>query len=104
MLIVRRPASLSKEVITDIVRTEWKYDGIVITDFMDRSCMYQQYTYAEAAAGAIEAGADMILSPKNFLKSYNGVLDAVNRGQLTEARIDESLRRIYRVKLSSVEE
>lgn len=96
----RRPASLSKEVITDIVRTQWEYDGIVITDFMDRSCMYQQYTYAEAAEGAIEAGADMILSPKNFLKSYNGVLDAVNRGKLTEERIDESLRRIYRVKLS----
>lgn len=100
----RRPASLSKEVITDIVRTEWKYDGIVITDFMDRSCMYQHYTYAEAAAGAIEAGADMILSPKNFLKSYNGVLDAVNKGQLTEERINESLRRIYRVKLAAIEE
>lgn len=97
----RRPASLSKEVITDMVRTEWEYDGIVITDFMDRSCMYQHYTYAEAAEGAIEAGADMILSPKNFLKSYNGVLDAVRSGKLTEERIDESLRRIYRVKFAT---
>jgi beta-N-acetylhexosaminidase len=60
----QRPASLSAEVITDIVRTEWEYDGIVITDFMNRSCMYQKYTYAEAAVGVIEAGADMILSPK----------------------------------------
>lgn len=94
----QRPASLSKEVITDIVRTEWEYDGIVITDFMNRSCMYQKYTYAEAAVGAIEAGADMILSPKNFQKSYNGILDAVNDGTLTEERIDESLKRIYRVK------
>lgn len=100
----RRPASLSKEVITDIVRTQWEYDGIVITDFMDRSCMYQQYTYAEAAEGAIEAGADMILSPKNFLKSYNGVLDAVKSGKLTEERINESLRRIYRVKLAAMDE
>lgn len=96
----KRPASLSKEVITDIIRTEWKYDGIVITDFMNRSCMYQKYTYAEAAVGAIEAGADMILSPKNFQKSYDGILDAVNNGTLTEERIDESLRRIYRVKLA----
>ena len=96
----KRPASLSKEVITDIIRTEWEYDGIVITDFMNRSCMYQKYTYAEAAVGAIEAGADMILAPKNFLKSYNGILDAVNDGTLTEERIDESLKRIYRVKLS----
>ncbi len=95
-----RPASLSKEVITDIIRTEWEYDGIVMTDFMNKSCMYQKYTYAEAAVGAIEAGADMILCPKNFLKSYNGILDAVNAGTITEERIDESLRRIYRVKLS----
>ncbi len=99
----KRPASLSKEVITDIIREEWEYDGIVITDFMNRSCMYQKYTYAEAAVGAIEAGADMILAPKNFQKSYNGILDAVNAGTLTEERIDESLRRIYRVKLSGSE-
>ncbi len=96
----RRPASLSKEIITDIIRTEWEYDGIVITDFMNRSCMYQEYTYAEAAVGAIEAGADMILAPKNFQKSYQGILDAVKGGKLTEERIDESLRRIYRVKLN----
>lgn len=95
-----RPASLSPEIITDIIRTEWEYDGIVITDYMNRSCMYQKYTYAEAAAGAIEAGADMILSPKNFEKSYNGILDAVKNGKITEERIDESLTRIYRVKLA----
>lgn len=93
-----RPASLSKEIITDIVREEWQYDGIVITDYMDKSCIYQKYTYAEAAVGAIEAGADMILSTKNFEKSYNGILDAVNQGTLTQERIDESLRRIFRVK------
>lgn len=96
----KRPASLSKEVITDIIRTEWEYDGIVITDFMNRSCMYQKYTYAEAAVGAIEAGADMILAPKNFQKSYNGILDAVADGTLSEERINESVRRIYRVKYS----
>lgn len=96
----KRPASLSKEVITDIIRTEWEYDGIVITDFMNRSCMYQKYTYAEAAVGAIEAGADMVLAPKNFQKSYNGILDAVADGTITEERIDESLRRIYRVKFA----
>lgn len=95
-----RPASLSPEIITDIIRTEWEYDGIVITDYMNRSCMYQKYTYAEAAVGAIEAGADMILAPKNFEKSYNGILDAVKSGQLTEERINESLTRIYRVKLA----
>ena len=97
----KRPASLSPEIITDIVRDEWGYDGIVITDYMDKSCIYQKYTYAEAAVGAIEAGADMILSTKNFTKSYNGILDAVKKGQLTEERIDQSLTRIYKVKFAS---
>ncbi len=97
----KRPASLSPEIITDIVRDEWGYDGIVITDYMDKSCIYQKYTYAEAAVGAIEAGADMILSTKNFAKSYNGILDAVKKGQLTEERIDQSLTRIYKVKFAS---
>ena len=97
----KRPASLSPEIITDIVREEWGYDGIVITDYMDKSCIYQKYTYAEAAVGAIEAGADMILSTKNFAKSYNGILDAVKKGQLTEERIDQSLTRIYKVKFAS---
>lgn len=97
----KRPASLSPEIITDIVREEWGYDGIVITDYMDKSCIYQKYTYAEAAVGAIEAGADMVLSTKNFAKSYNGILDAVKKGQLTEERIDQSLTRIYKVKFAS---
>lgn len=97
----KRPASLSPEIITDIVREEWGYDGIVITDYMDKSCIYQKYTYAEAAVGAIEAGADMILSTKNFAKSYNGILDAVKKGQLSEERIDQSLTRIYKVKFAS---
>lgn len=96
----RRPASLSKEVITDIVREEWGYDGIVITDYMNKSCIYNSYTYAEAGVGAIEAGADMILSVKNFEKSYNGLLDAVKSGQITEERLNESLTRILRLKYS----
>lgn len=94
----KRPASLSKEIITDIVRDEWGYDGVVMTDFMDQPCIYQKYTYAEAAVGAIEAGADMLLATKNFDKSYQAILTAVKDGTLTEERIDESVRRILRVR------
>ena len=96
----RRPASLSSEIVTDIIRNEWGYDGIIITDYMDKNCIYQQYTYAEAAVGAIEAGVDVLLATKNFDKSYQAILDAVKKGTITEERIDESLRRIYRVKYS----
>ena len=48
---------------------------------------------------AIAAGADMILMPDDFQEAYNSVLEAVNNGTLSVARIDESLQRIFRVKL-----
>ena len=94
----QRPASLSKEVITDIVREEWGYDGVIMTDYMDKSCIYQKYTYAEAAVGAIEAGADILLATKNFQKSYAALLDAVKKGTISKERLDESVRRILRLK------
>ena len=94
----QRPACLSKEVVTDIVREEWGFDGVIMTDYMDKSCIYQKYTYAEAAVGAIEAGVDILLSTKNFQKSYAGILDAVKKGTLSEERINESVRRILRMK------
>ncbi len=97
----QRPASMSKEVITDIVRDEWGYDGVIMTDYMDRNCIFTKYTYAESAAGAIEAGADILLSTKNFLKSYNGVLDAVKKGTISEERLNESVMRILKLAYKS---
>ncbi|MCR5283634.1 MAG: hypothetical protein K6E18_09710 [Lachnospiraceae bacterium] len=97
----QRPASMSKEVITDIVRDEWGYDGVVITDYMDKSCIFTKYTYAESAAGAIEAGADILLSTKNFIKAYNGVLDAVKKGTISEERLNESVKRILKLAYKS---
>ncbi|MCR4690240.1 MAG: hypothetical protein K5739_02715 [Lachnospiraceae bacterium] len=93
----QRPASMSEEVITGIVREEWGYDGVVITDYLDRSCIYSEYTYADAAVGAVEAGADILLSTKNFQKSYDGLMSAVKSKKISEERIDESVRRIMRL-------
>lgn len=92
------PASLSSVMITDTLRGQLGYQGIVITDAMDMAAITEYYTSGEAAVKALQAGADMILMPENFQEAYQGVLDAVNDGTLTEERIDESLRRIYRVK------
>ena len=63
------------------------------------SAITDYYTADEAAVKALQAGADMILMPEDFETAYQGVLDAVNNGTLTEDRINESLVRIYRVKL-----
>ena len=93
------PCSLSEKMITEILRGQLGYQGIVITDAMDMKAVTDYYEPGEAAVKAIAAGADMILMPDDFQAAYNGVLEAVNNGTLSEARIDESLQRIFRVKL-----
>lgn len=92
------PSSLSEKMITELLRGQLGFDGIVITDSMSMTAITDYYTADEAAVKAILAGADMILMPEDFETAYNGVLEAVNNGTLTEERINESLRRIYRVK------
>ena len=93
------PASLSEKMITEILRGQLGYQGIVITDAMDMKAITDSYEAGEAAVKAIVAGADMILMPEDFQAAYNSVLEAVNNGTLSEGRIDESLQRIFRVKL-----
>ena len=61
----------------------------------------EYYKSDVAAIMALKAGADMVLMPENFEEAYQGVLDAVADGTVSEERIDDSLRRIYRVKLRS---
>ena len=92
------PASLSSKVISELLRGQLGYNGIVVTDAMDMTAITDYYTADQAAVAAINAGADMILMPEDFETAYTGVLDAVNNGTISQDRIDESLRRIYRVK------
>lgn len=92
------PCSLSGAVISDLLKNQLGYNGIVITDALDMSAITDSYSSAEAAVKAIEAGADMLLMPENFEEAYQGVLDAVQNGTISEDRINESLKRIYRVK------
>ncbi len=94
------PASLSSVIITDLLREDMGYDGIIITDAMNMGAVVQQYSSAEGAVKALEAGADVILMPSDFKAAYKGVLQAVESGGLSPEKIDESLRRILRVKLN----
>lgn len=92
------PSSLSRKVITDTLRGELGFEGVIITDALDMTAITDYYTTEEAAVMALEAGADMLLMPEDFEKAYNAVLAAVQEGKITEERINESLERIYRVK------
>lgn len=92
------PASLSKVVLTDILRNELGYSQIIITDALNMGAVTNCYTSGEAAVLAIQAGADMLLMPEDFQGAYYSVLEAVRQGKITEERLDESLRRILVVK------
>ena len=95
------PASISEKIITGVLRNELGYQGIIITDAMNMGAITEYYKSDVAAIMALKAGADMVLMPENFEEAYQGVLDAVVDGTVSEERIDDSLRRIYRVKLKS---
>lgn len=92
------PSSLSEKVMTDILRGELGFEGVIITDALDMTAITDYYTSEEAAVKAIEAGADMLLMPEDFNAAYDALLAAVQDGTISEERIDESLRRIYRIK------
>ena len=94
------PATLSEMMITDILRGEMGFDGMVITDALNMGAITAQYSSSEAAVAALNAGADMLLMPEDFQSAYKGVLSAVESGTVSEARIDESVRRILEVKVS----
>lgn len=93
------PASLSEQIITGCLREELGYQGIVVTDSMSMGAIVNTYTSADAAVRALQAGCDMLLMPQDFQAARQAVLDAVKDSVLSEERLDESLRRIFRVKL-----
>jgi hypothetical protein len=95
---VQRPATLSPVLITDILRGHLGFKGIVVTDGMTMQGVTDHYSAAEASVMALEAGADAVLVPADFVAAYNGVLQAVKSKRLTEQRINESVLRILSAK------
>lgn len=93
------PATLSPVIVNGILRKKMGFDGVVVTDSMSMGAITNYYTPAEAAVKVIQAGGDMILMPEDFEQAYQGILDAVENGALSEARIDESVYRILNCKI-----
>lgn len=93
------PATLSRELVTDLLREDMGFDGLVITDALNMGAITEQYSSGEAAVAALDAGVDMLLMPADFQAAYDGVMAALENGELTEERIDESVRRILEIKL-----
>jgi len=92
------PASMSYEIVTEKLRNELGYNGVVITDAMEMGAIADNYTSATGAVCAMKAGVDIILMPEDFTEAYYGIYEAVMNGELSEERIDESVLRILTLK------
>ena len=92
------PATMSSFILQDKLRGELGYQNIIITDAMEMGAITKQYNNAEAAVGTLLAGADIVLGPQNFVEAFDAVIKAVEDGTLTEERINQSVRRILKLK------
>ena len=96
------PASINPAIVTDLLRGELGYRNLIITDSMGMGAV-GDVAPEQVGVAALEAGVDIVLMPEDFVATYQGVLDAVHDGRLTEARIDESVQRIVKTKLALAE-
>ncbi|MEU9172331.1 glycoside hydrolase family 3 protein [Streptomyces sp. NPDC048420] len=92
------PATLSHPILTGILRGELGYDGVVVTDSLGMEGVRTKYGDDRVPVLALKAGVDQLLNPPSLDVAWNAVLKAVQDGELTEARLDESILRILRLK------
>ncbi len=92
------PATLSAAMIS-ILREDLGFEGLIITDSMQMEAITDRYTSGEAAVMAIQAGVDMILMPENLEEAVQGVYEAVQSGEITQERLEESVLRILETKI-----
>ena len=81
-----------------ILRENYKYDGLVITDSFEMAAITKYYTNQEVALGAIDAGVDILLMPENYKEAFDTIIQAINTNQIKEERINESVKRILKLK------
>lgn len=92
------PATLSKEVLTDLLRQELGFNGLIVTDALVMGAIANRYGADEAAVMAVEAGADIILMPVNPETAIQAICDAVKTGRISQERILSSVERIWQAK------
>lgn len=99
------PSSLSKAIITDWLRKDMGYNGVVVTDDMDMGALAKHYTFGDMAIQSILAGSDILLvchEYEHMQEAYNGLMKAVKDGRISKERLDESVKRILLMKMSKI--
>ena len=92
------PATLSRPIVTGLLRDEMKFQGLVVTDALDMDAVAKRLSPGEAAARAIQAGNDIVLDSPDDAAAVAGIKFAVTNGQIPQAQLDASVMRILRAK------
>jgi beta-glucosidase-like glycosyl hydrolase len=92
------PATLSAKVLTDLLRKEMGFKGIIVSDAMDMGGVTSIFSSEEAALRAVKAGIDMVLLPPKPKEVIQALVEAVKTGEISERRIDASVKRILEAK------
>ncbi|MFC5815339.1 beta-N-acetylhexosaminidase [Nonomuraea harbinensis] len=92
------PATLSKPILTGLLRKELGFKGVISTDALNMAGARVKYDDGEVAVRAVLAGADLLLMPNDLPKQYQAVLKAVESGRVSKARLDESVTRLLTLK------
>ena len=94
------PSTLSKPVITGILREKLGFQGMVVTDGMRMQGITDKFSAAAAAINALQAGADLILGSADIESAFRAVMQAVRSGNIPQERLDRSVRRVLSAKAS----
>lgn len=96
--LANRPASLSYPIVTQLLRKELGYEGIIITDALNMQAITRHFSVGAAAVTAFRAGVDLLLMPQNPNEAYLALLNSVRQGDIPLDRLNDSVRRILRLK------
>jgi len=95
------PSTLSSMIMQDKLRGELGFEGVIISDAMEMGAIIRQYPVEDACVAAIKAGVDILLCVREYPKVFDSVVAAVRRGEIPESRIDESVRRILKLRAAT---
>ena len=94
----RTPATMAPEIVTDVLKNQLGFQGLVITDSLEMGAITAQYTSDKAALYALKAGCDIILMPANLETAFEAVVEACETGELSKDHLDATVERILRFK------
>ncbi|MET3655480.1 glycoside hydrolase family 3 protein [Sporosarcina psychrophila] len=94
------PATLSQKVLTGLMREQMSFKGVIVTDAMNMGAIVEHFGAVDTAIRSVKAGTDIVLMPVGLEAVANGLYDAVNKGEISTKRIEQSVERILTLKLN----